>query len=217
MQKLKVAIYVRVSGKKQEEKNQLPDCRKLAKELKFKGYDIIKEKLSAFKNPDRETLRKLEKYDHVVIWRYDRLQRNRKRFVELMRYYSHRGTKIHSFSEGWVEELHKIPSPWNEMIYDFVIQLVGWMAEEESMLKSRRVKLAVKKKKGRTFSYRGKKWGRKTKKVSLKRLKECYDTSLRKTAERYNHGLKEEHKISHMTVKKLLPLIHEGGNSQKGM
>jgi DNA invertase Pin-like site-specific DNA recombinase len=42
-----------------------------------------------------------------------------------------------------------------------MINLLGWMGESESAKKSARVKMAVVKKEKGTYSYKGKKWGRK--------------------------------------------------------
>ena len=83
---------------------------------------------------------KLLDYDVVVIWAYDRLQRNRKKFLELMQLYSVKGTRIYSFREQWIEELHKVPTPWNEIIYNMMMQIIGWMAENESQHRSERTK-----------------------------------------------------------------------------
>ena len=43
-----------------------------------------------------------------------------------------------------------------------MLQIMGWLAEEESSKKSERVKAAVRHKQGKTLSYRGNKWGRKS-------------------------------------------------------
>ena len=53
MKKKPIVIYLRVSKKDMEEENQLPDCEAYARELGWKDgdWDIIKEKISAFKNP----------------------------------------------------------------------------------------------------------------------------------------------------------------------
>lgn len=199
---MKVCIYARVSSDKQEEKNQVPDCLAFCKEHGWKDPEIIQEKISAFKNPDRDSLKKLEKYDHVVVWAFDRLQRNRKKFMELMRYYSMRGTKIHSVNEVWIEEIHKIPSPWNDIMVELLLHILGWMAEEESKKKSERVRKSMVKAPGKlTKSFRGKKWGRKIKKVDMKRLQSCLKAgSLRKIATMYNKDLPKKEQISYVKV-----------------
>jgi len=54
-----------------------------------------------------------------------------------------------------------MPEPFNEAMFDFTLQIMAWMAEEESRKKSDRVKAAVRKKGNITVSYKGNKWGRK--------------------------------------------------------
>ena len=57
------------------------------------------------------------------------------------------------------------------MMHGLMLQVMGWLAEEESTKKSQRVKLAVRKTKGKdTKSYKGNKWGRKS--IQTNRLKE---------------------------------------------
>ena len=54
-----------------------------------------------------------------------------------------------------------MPEPFNEAMHDFMLQIFGWWAEEESNRISDRVKLAVRIKDNQTYSYKGNKWGRK--------------------------------------------------------
>jgi DNA invertase Pin-like site-specific DNA recombinase len=46
-------------------------------------------------------------------------------------------------------------------MFDLMLQIMGWLSEEESLKKSERVKLAIKKREGQTYSKFGNKWGRK--------------------------------------------------------
>ena len=63
----------------------------------------------------------------------------------------------------WLESLNKIPEPFNEIVYDMMIQILGFIAEEESSVKSARIKNALRKsEKGKTLSYKGNVWGRKS-------------------------------------------------------
>ena len=55
-----------------------------------------------------------------------------------------------------------MPEPFNEMMKDLMLQVVSWIAEEESIKKSQRVKIAVRRDGGITKSYKGNKWGRKS-------------------------------------------------------
>lgn len=199
---MKAAIYVRVSSKEQDADSQLKECIDLAMREGW-DYDIIKEKISAFKNPERERLHRLMSYDHVIVWAYDRLQRNRKAFIELVRAFQARGAKVHSIKDAWLEELWKIPSPWNEIVGDFMLQIVGWMAESESRLRSERVKAA--------YANRKNEWGRLRKPVNLVRLESCMvEGSLRKITRRYNEGLPKKEMLSYGTVKKIIDSFREG-------
>lgn len=135
-------IYARVSTGLQHEENQIPECEEYAKQLGLKVEEIIQEKISAFKNPDRASIKKLSTYHHVVIWSYDRLYRNRVKFIQAMQHFSLKGVKIHSVKERWFEEFHKIPAPFNEILYELMLQMVGWLAEEESRKRSERIRLA---------------------------------------------------------------------------
>ena len=191
-------VYCRVSGEGQSEENQVPECQEYARELGLEVAEVTQEKISAFKNPDRESLKRLMLYPHCVIWSYDRLFRNRVKFIQTMQHFSLKGVKIHSVKEKWFEEFHKIPAPFNEILYELMLQMVGWLAEEESKKKSERVKAAFNNKKDSVH------WGRPFKDVDMKRLIEVYDPgSLRKTATAYNQIFRGKGRISYNTVKKI--------------
>jgi DNA invertase Pin-like site-specific DNA recombinase len=186
MYKVKTAIYVRVSTTDQDESQQLPPCLELCKKLGLEAPEIIRETLSAYKNPDRDSLKKLEKYDHVVIWAFDRLHRNRKSFVALMKYLHYKGVKVHSVREPWMEELHHIPAPFNDIMVDMMLQVVGWVAESESQARAARVKKAIVQKEGKTTrSTYGKRWGRPDV------AKKIYDQVLRLYQENPNRPIRE--------------------------
>lgn len=143
-------IYLRVSSEDQNPENQLNDCMDYA--MGFLGYsrddiEVITEYISAYKNPDRDVLKAFLSRKDVVSWRFDRIQRNRKKFIEVMRSSSQLGTRIHSVKEVWLRDLHKVPAPWNEMIYDFMLQIIGWFAEDESRKISERTKAGLARKK----------------------------------------------------------------------
>lgn len=192
-------IYSRVSTEQQHEENQVPECEEYARQLGLEVAEVIQEKISAFKNPDRESIKKLSNYSHVIVWSYDRLFRNRVKFIQAMQYFSIKGIKIHSTKERWFEEFHKIPAPFNEILYELMLQMVGWLAEEESRKKSERVRLAFNNKK------EGIHWGRLPKIIDIERLKQSYDpNSLRSTAKKYNEIFKGPNRISYVTVKKII-------------
>jgi len=83
-------------------------------------------------------------------------------------------------------------------VYDMLIQIFGWMAEEESENKSKRIKQAIRQKDDGAYSYTGKKWGRwKLPKQTITRIKEkrARGMSMREIAKdtRYWQNGKERH------------------------
>ena len=94
-------------------------------------------------------------------------------------------------------------------MFDLLVSVFGWIAEEESGKKSERVKLAVKRQKNGTFSYKGNKWGRKAlPKQTISRILELYDEgmSIRKIAsqvkvyDKNNHGKNISTTSVHRTI-----------------
>ena len=63
--------------------------------------------------------------------------------------------------QEWLENLNNIQEPFNEIMHSLMLQIMGWLAEEESQKKSERVKVQSKSW-GKTFSKFGKVWGRKS-------------------------------------------------------
>ena len=199
---MKTIVYIRTSTEEQNPENQLKDCLTLV----TGDYEVIEEKQSAYKDNQRERFEEIIKgirngsIKSVVCWDWDRLFRNRKKlkeFFELCRVYK---CEIHSFRQKWYDDLYKIPSPFDEIIKEIVLNLMGWLAEDESKKKSERVKLAVRRKEGKsTKSYKGNKWGRP--KIHTNKLKIVLD--LRKQGKTY----KEISKITGVSIGKISGLI----------
>lgn len=149
-------IYLRTSTEEQTPENQLRDCQSINK---YGNAEIIQERQSAFKDKDREKFERIrediksDRIDHLIVWDLDRLYRNRKKLTEFFEYCKIYGCKIHSVRQEWLEQLHKIPEPFNEIVSNLLVQLMGWLAEDESKKKSERVKIA--------YQNRKKDWGRK--------------------------------------------------------
>lgn len=169
-------IYNRTSTEDQNPENQLKDCKQLARDLGVEDYDIFEEQKSAWKEEEREVFNKIlqsirkKEVKKLIIWDFDRLYRNRKKTMDFIRNYGKLGLKVHSFRQKWLEEINDIPSPWNEIMYDLMLQLVSWMAEDESQKKSERIRAAIRKtNRGKTVSYRGKIWGRKEIPLKIKK------------------------------------------------
>jgi len=165
LHKMKI-IYIRTSTEKQEAKNQLEDCETL---LDNKDYILFEEKQSAWKDLDREKFEEIKSLikkggvTDLYCWDWDRLFRNRIKFMQFFELCKLYDCKIHSFRQQYFEDFYKIPSPYDEIVSNIVLNLMGHQAEEESKKKSDRVKLAVRRKEGKpTKSYKGNVWGRKS-------------------------------------------------------
>jgi DNA invertase Pin-like site-specific DNA recombinase len=160
------AIYIRVSTEDQEPENQIKECKSL-----FEGeYQLYQDKQSAWKDDkereDFERLRKdisSNKIKEIYCWDWDRLFRNRKKLKEFFKFCAIYKCNIHSFRQKFYEDLYKIPEPFNEIMQELILNFMGWLAEDESLKKSGRVKNAVVREEGKpTKSYKGNKWGRKS-------------------------------------------------------
>lgn len=161
-------IYLRTSTAEQTPENQLKDCKALVNRLSLSDYEVISDKQSAWKdNVEREGFEKVKKaiqskeVKSLVCWDLDRLYRNRKRLIEFFEFCKVYNCKIFSVRQDWLQSLNKIQEPFNEIMHSLMLQIMGWLSEEESSKKSERVKLAIKKKEGKTYSKFGRRWGRK--------------------------------------------------------
>jgi DNA invertase Pin-like site-specific DNA recombinase len=202
----KAIIYLRTSTEEQNPENQLKDCEALAVRLSLINWEVIPEKQSAFKDIDREkfelireAIKKGEIKD-LIVWDLDRLFRNRKKLIEFFEFCKVYDCKIHSFRQDWFESLNKIPEPFNEIMFNFMLSIMGWLAEDDSKRKSMRVKNAVRKETGVTLSRKGNKWGRRT---------IVSDKNKRRAQELRKQGLSlskigEQMKLSKSSVFKLL-------------
>lgn len=161
---MKVAIYIRTSTEEQNPKLQINNCEELA----GKDYMIYSDQQSAFKeNVERENFNKLKKdikkglIHSLYVWDLDRIYRNRKNLISFFQFCQNFHCKVFSYRQQWLNELNNIQQPFNEIMFDLMLNIMGWLAEEESQKKSDRIKNAVRKKQDKTISYKGNKWGRK--------------------------------------------------------
>lgn len=165
-------IYIRTSTEDQNPKLQIEDCLNLAEKLQMTDFEIVEDKVSGWKELDRDGFDGLErevKSSHIkviICWDLDRLYRNRVRLTQFFQLCKIYNVKIHSVRQTWLEDLNNIPAPFNDITHTLMLNIMGWLAEEESNKKSKRVKLAVVKqdKDGniiKAVSYKGNKWGRK--------------------------------------------------------
>lgn len=206
--------YIRTSTKEQEPELQMADIKKLcmADELVF-----YKEKLSAWKENVKRpvfaeivSLIKAGRVKNLYVWDLDRIFRNRLRLKEFFLLCKIHNTKIHSANQAWLSEINSIPPPFNDMVFDLLINLFGWIGEEESCKKSNRIKNAVVKKENcSTVSYKGNKWGRQSfPKQTINRVLDLAKTglSIREIASQITvfDKNRNEKKISKSAVHKIL-------------
>lgn len=175
-------LYLRTSTKDQNPELQREEGVEFSLNLGLGEPEVYSEQGSAYKlekvRPVWESVVEKAKKESrpIIIWKYDRTFRNREQFYKFMKVmFEVYNIKVYSVTEPSIlkfwEMLDKSYSDnpiFNELInnlfktmWDFLIQMTGEAAEEESKKKSQRIKLAVRKNKGKTTSYKGKKWGRK--------------------------------------------------------
>jgi len=179
------AIYLRTSTKEQNPENQLQDCVAFCTKIGIADYEVFSEQKSAWRREkNREVFNALvkdlkhKKYGVLVVWRYDRIYRNMKKFTRFMEtMFMIHEVKVYSVKEGWIAELweivnsdivDKLPPPFDESIREqfllnwrTAVRVAGKVGEDESVKRSERTKSAVRKTKdGMTVSYKNNKWGR---------------------------------------------------------
>lgn len=151
-----IAIYIRTSTLEQNPTNQLNDCKSL---VGTDSYNVLKEYQSAFRDKDRPIFNSLKsdiknrKVTKLICWDLDRLFRNRKKLIGFFIFCKMYNCKVLSFRQPWLNQFESMPSPFDEILFDLMLSVMGWIAEEESQKKSDRVKIAYK-------NHKGKKWGR---------------------------------------------------------
>ena len=165
-------MYIRTSREDQEPENQIKDTETIS----GPKYKLFKDKQSAWKdNKEREDFERLKQIikraneGDLYVWDWDRLFRNRRKLKEFFQFCAVYNCRVHSFRQDFFESFYKIPAPFDEIMQELFLNLLGWLAEDESTKKSERVKAAVRRVPGKaTMSRRGKKWGRKRIKVNDK-------------------------------------------------
>ncbi len=158
-------VYIRTSTTEQTPELQLRDIYTMVSKDES---DVISEKKSAWKESRKRhgyiklvQLIEKGKITDLYCWDLDRLHRNRLHLKELFEKCKYYNVTIHSFRQQWLEKLNAIIPPWGDITKEMLINVIGWLGEEESNKKSERVKLAVRKVEGQpTVSKQGKKWGR---------------------------------------------------------
>lgn len=176
----KAVIYNRVSTKGQEEELQFPKCLELIKKNNWEYIETYQEKESAFKDDSKRTEfnrmiedAKLKKFNKIVVWNMDRFSRQPEEEVLKL-------TKILSLmydveiiavnGDVWSEVVSNISKLKTmgfigEAISEFLEKIIKGLehqrAHRESVVKSERVKSAIRIEDGITYGRKGGKWGRK--------------------------------------------------------
>lgn len=161
---MKTIIYIRTSTDEQNPENQLKDCQSICNG----EFEVVEDRQSAWKeHQEREGFSKIRKMilsgqiNKLIVWDLDRIYRNRKNLVEFFKLCEINKCQISSYRQKWMNQISEMPSPWNEIIYDLMIQIMGWLAQDESDKKSQRVKASIRIKEDGVYSYKGNRWGRK--------------------------------------------------------
>ncbi len=155
---MKASIYVRTSTEEQFPEKQIQECKDYAYRKGYEIEGIYEEKLSGYKDiqrPKYEILKEKAKRSEtnaVIVWALDRWVRNRDTLIEDIATLKNYGCKLHSVKESYLEAIN-IEGALGKTIHEFLIGLIGSMAEVESARKSDRIKMAFK-------SHQGKQWGR---------------------------------------------------------
>jgi len=209
---MKAVIYLRTSTEEQEPENQKKECLDLAERRGYEVKEVFLERISGYKQIDRPYYNKVKELARkgeiqaVIVWSLDRWVRNRDTLLEDTTLLGNYGCKIHSVKESWLEAIN-IEGSLGRTIKEFLLGLMGSLGEMESQRKSERVKLAVRKKDGKTVSYKGKKWGRKgLSKQKLTKIREYYKLNPTATL----REVASETGVSRSAVHKYLPIIIGG-------
>lgn len=151
--------YLRVSTDEQDPENQRRDVESVVDG----DVEWVIEHGSAWKKEglaDRPQFKRIYdlvkrgRVERLYVWDIDRLFRKRKKLVAFLELCKACGCIVISYRQQFLRELERIPPPWNEIFYDFIIQVFAYLAEEESQKKSERVRAAFK-----SGRYNGR-WGR---------------------------------------------------------
>jgi DNA invertase Pin-like site-specific DNA recombinase len=133
--KLRVAIYLRVSTDSQDEENQRAPLEKLATSRDWETTAIYREAETAWKSGHQPQLAQLlkdcsqRKYDIVLVFALDRLTRQGSAAIlNLVNTFSLYGCKVVSYNESWTESLG--------VAGEIMLAIAGWVAKMESDRKS---------------------------------------------------------------------------------
>ena len=183
--KMKAALYLRISTDKQELENQLEPLKKFAKGRGLKVVQVYRD-MATGKNGNRPALNKMLKdahrhaFDVIVVWALDRLSREgMSRTVQLIEMLERVGIGVISYSEPYLDTT-------NELARNILLAVVSTLAKAERERISERTKAGLAR-----VKRSGKKLGRppiasKKRAQAVKLLKKGY--SIRQVAQQLGIG-----------------------------
>jgi len=140
---MKCALYVRVSTDEQDMTNQTMVLREWAEARGFEIVEVFQEDESAWRaGHQRELARMLRmarqgRFRIVLVWSLDRLTRGGPRVIlTLVHKLLSCGVRVLSHQEAWTE------TP-NDMLYELLLSVTGWVAQFESRRISERTKAGL--------------------------------------------------------------------------
>ena len=140
---VKVAIYIRVSGGEQTEESQRQPCTDYCTERGWHIVDVFSDHArSAYKNVKRPHYDKIlalvrqRQIQHIIVWSLDRwCRRGPRELRSTIDYLGSYGVQLHSVKEQWIESIN-MPGSLGQTFKDFLVGIIGWLAEQESTRKS---------------------------------------------------------------------------------
>lgn len=145
----RAVIYLRVSTRQQTESSQLEPCKEFCKQ---KGFDIVAIKKDHGKSAYKSIVRsgyndvidmvKNKQVEHIVVWALDRwTRRGHRELMNTITYLEKYNVQLHSVKEQWIDDITQGDLSF---VRDIVLNVLGWMAEQESKKISQRIKTSDK-------------------------------------------------------------------------
>lgn len=163
-------IYIRVSTKDHgEEEDQLPQILKLF-EIEQDECLIVSARESAYQL-DKQKNRKLEIVKEIIehfqdeekilyVWDLDRLYRNQELQINLIMNCYEQNCIVLSYRQPWLYKLRDLGG-FGKAVYHFLVELLAYLAEEESKKKAERLMKSLNQKKGKYYTNKGNLYGKK--------------------------------------------------------
>ena len=141
---MKVALYIRVSKDEQKTDRQHDDLKKYCAD---NGHDIVaifedkQSGLRRIRSSLTELLGRVNEFEAVIVWSYDRLTRDDMQALELKYYFKSCNVRLISFTEG------EIKCPMTELLHT----IKAGVSKYESAVKSQRIRSGLQARRSRGF------------------------------------------------------------------